>query len=134
MFNLIGFGEHAGSGVPDIFKAWRDAGLAAPVIEELFGGGTPNRTILTLPLAFGSGTSLGTNLGTNLGTGDEANKKRIIEFCQKPRSKAEIQKHLGISSERYVRQKLLTPLLKKGVLSRTIPDKPSSSNQKYIAT
>lgn len=134
MFNLIGFGEHAGSGVPDIFKAWRDAGLATPIIEELFGGGTPDRTILTLPLAFGSGTSLGTNLGTNLGTGDEANKKRIIEFCQKPRSKAEIQKHLGISSERYVRQKLLTPLLKKGVLSRTIPDKPSSSKQKYIAT
>ena len=71
MFNLIGFGEHAGSGVPDIFKAWRDAGLAAPVIEEMFGGETQDRTILTLPLAFGSGTSL----GTNLGTGDEANKK-----------------------------------------------------------
>ena len=50
MFNLIGFGEHAGSGVPDIFKAWRDAGLATPIIEELFGGGTPDRTILTLPL------------------------------------------------------------------------------------
>ena len=130
MVNLIGFGEHAGSEVPDVFKAWQDAGLAAPVIEEMFGGKTPDRTILTMPLAFGSGTSL----GTNLGTGDEANKKRIIEFCQKPRSKAEIQKHLGISSERYVRQKLLTPLLMKGVLSRTIPDKPSSSKQKYIAT
>ena len=50
MFNLIGFGEHAGSGVPDIFKAWRDAGLAAPVIEEMFGGRTPDRTILTFPL------------------------------------------------------------------------------------
>ena len=27
MFNHIGYGEHAGSGVPDIFQAWRDAGL-----------------------------------------------------------------------------------------------------------
>lgn len=50
MFNLIGYGEHAGSGVPDIFQAWKDAGLDAPIVEEMFGGGTPDRTILTLPL------------------------------------------------------------------------------------
>ena len=29
MFNLIGLGEHAGSGVPDIFHAWKEAGLEA---------------------------------------------------------------------------------------------------------
>ena len=51
MFNLLGYGEHAGSGVPDIFQAWNDAGLDAPVVEEKFGGGEPDRTILTLPLA-----------------------------------------------------------------------------------
>ena len=51
MFNLIGLGEHAGSGVPDIFKAWQDAGLDEPVVEEHFGGGNPDRTVLTLPLA-----------------------------------------------------------------------------------
>ena len=50
MFNLIGYGEHAGSGVPDIFHAWKDAGLDAPIVEEMYGGGTPDRTILTLPL------------------------------------------------------------------------------------
>ncbi len=50
MFNLLGYGEHAGSGVPDIFQAWKDAGLNAPIVEEMFGGGTPDRTILTLPL------------------------------------------------------------------------------------
>ena len=50
MFNLIGLGEHAGSGVPDIFKAWSDAGLDEPVVEEKFGSGNPDRTILTLPL------------------------------------------------------------------------------------
>ena len=50
MFNLIGLGEHAGSGVPDIFKAWRDFGLDEPIVEEKFGEGNPDRTILTLPL------------------------------------------------------------------------------------
>lgn len=83
---------------------------------------------------------LSVNSVTNLVTGDEASdeasvedkKELILSFCQKPRSKSEIQKHLGINSERYVRQKLLMPLLEEGRLERTIPDKPSSPNQKYV--
>ena len=58
MFNLIGLGEHAGSGVPDIYKAWREAGLDEPVVEEKCGDGKPDRTILTLPLVI-SENSLG---------------------------------------------------------------------------
>lgn len=50
MFNLIGFGERAGSGVPDIYATWEQAGYAEPKVEEIFGGGQPNRTILILPL------------------------------------------------------------------------------------
>ena len=50
MFNLIGYGEHAGSGVPDICTAWRDEGLQLPTVDELFGEGNPNRTVITLPL------------------------------------------------------------------------------------
>ncbi len=137
MFNLIGLGEHAGSGVPDIFHAWRDAGLAEPKVEEYFGSGQPDRTIFTLPLIPTSAPDLGTNLGTNLGTSaydsDEVdNIQKIINFCYTARSKREIQEHLGIKSERYLRQKLLLPLLSDGRLVRTIPDKPKSKNQKYI--
>ena len=50
MFNLIGFGERAGSGVPDIFSVWQNMGLLEPTIEECFGNGEPNRTVVTLPL------------------------------------------------------------------------------------
>lgn len=50
MFNLIGFGERAGSGVPDIFTTWQQAGYVEPNVEEIFGSGEPNRTIVTLPL------------------------------------------------------------------------------------
>lgn len=45
MFNLIGIGEHAGNGVPDIFAIWDEYGWDTPVIEEQFN---PDRTILTL--------------------------------------------------------------------------------------
>ena len=37
MLHLLGFGEHIGNGVPDIFEAWNIAGLMEPVVEEHFG-------------------------------------------------------------------------------------------------
>ena len=134
LFNLIGYGEHAGSGVSDIFKTWSDAGLDAPIVEELFGDVTPDRTILTLPLVGNSVTGFVTGDEDSDEAGDEDKKQLIIDFCQESRSKAEIQKYLNIRSERYIRQKLITPLLEEGSLSRTIPEKPSSPKQKYIAT
>lgn len=131
MFNLIGVGEHAGSGVPDILAAWADAGYISPVVEEQFGADVPDRTTLTLPLV---AASLGTGLGTSLGTGEQAGDQaeRILEFCATPRTKGEIQAHLGIKSERYVRQELIKPLLESGMLAQTIPDKPRSPNQRYV--
>ena len=45
MFNMIGIGERAGSGVPDIFAVWDSQGWKAPEVEEQFN---PDRTILTL--------------------------------------------------------------------------------------
>ena len=45
MFNMIGIGERAGSGVPDIFAVWESQGWKAPEVEEQYN---PDRTILTL--------------------------------------------------------------------------------------
>jgi len=45
MFNLIDIGEHAGSGVPNIFNVWEDEGWEEPDIKEDFD---PDRTSLTL--------------------------------------------------------------------------------------
>ncbi len=45
MFNLIGIGERAGSGIPDIFQVWKEAGWKSPKIEENFN---PDRTKLLL--------------------------------------------------------------------------------------
>ena len=45
MFNMIGIGERAGSGVPDIYSVWESQGWIKPqVIEEY----SPDRTILKL--------------------------------------------------------------------------------------
>ena len=47
MFNLIGIGERAGSGVPDIYSVWNDQNWREPEVDEQYN---PDRTILRLPL------------------------------------------------------------------------------------
>ena len=79
------------------------------------------------------GSDIGTNLGTRAEESAEDRFAAIVAFCAEARSKAEIQEHLGIKSESYVRQKLLNPLLKEGRLMRT-KENNRSRNQKYIAT
>ena len=88
---------------------------------------------MTLPLTSSDNT---TDITTNITTsGDVEDKLQvIISFCDEPRSRGEIQEHLGIKSDRYIRERLLSVLLKDGRLARTIPDKPRSVKQKYIST
>ena len=45
MFNLIGIGERAGSGVPDIYAVWDSQGWKEPEVVEEYG---PDRTVLKL--------------------------------------------------------------------------------------
>jgi predicted HTH transcriptional regulator len=45
---LIGIGERAGSGIPDIYQVWKDEGWAEPKIVERYN---PDRTKLTLSFA-----------------------------------------------------------------------------------
>lgn len=47
MFNMINIGERAGSGVPNIFDAWKKEGSKSPELLEQYN---PNCTILTLYL------------------------------------------------------------------------------------
>ncbi|NLC45029.1 MAG: AAA family ATPase, partial [Clostridiales bacterium] len=68
--------------------------------------------------------------------GDQANNQKdnteeILEFCKIPRNRSEIQIFVGIKSRSYFSRKVLHPLIKGGLLKLTIPDKPTSPNQKY---
>ena len=45
MFNLIDIGERAGSGIPNIFRVWREQGWLMPAFTEQL---EPERTILAL--------------------------------------------------------------------------------------
>ena len=60
-------------------------------------------------------------------------EKAILNFCKKPKSRKEIQEYFGLSAKSNFIEKYIKPLLKVGKLNLTIPDKPSSKNQKYIS-
>lgn len=102
MFNLIGFGEHAGSGVPDIFKAWEDAGLPAPVIEEMFGAGNPDRTILTLPLMKQTSEQADKQANKQIDKRTSEHKEKIREYMGsvEDASTTDIANVIGLSAAR----------------------------------
>ena len=133
MFNLIGLGEHAGSGVPDIFKAWKDAGLAEPIVDESFGGGMPDRTVLTLPMTGKALVSDAEIKHSAISVSIEVDRlMEILEFCNEPRTRNEIMEEFDYKSPSHFREDILKPMLAGGQLVMTIPDKPSSPKQKYL--
>ena len=59
---------------------------------------------------------------------------QVVAFCQTPRSAREVMAELGLRHWKTFYANYLTPLLEKGILERTIPDKPKSRLQKYRLT
>ena len=57
--------------------------------------------------------------------------ERILEFCSLPKGILEIVAMLEYKDKKTV-GKYLKPLVEQGRLAMTIPDKPNSSNQKYV--
>ena len=60
--------------------------------------------------------------------------KAILEFCLQARKITDLQTKFGYSDRTYFRNNHIQPLLDDGVLEMTIPDKPTSSQQKYRTT
>lgn len=96
MFNLIGIGERAGSGIPDIYQIWEDEGWKTPMVEETYN---PDRTRLSLE--FVKKQAIKTN-AKNKQEKTEENRLLIREYLsQNGRSKtSEIVKYIGLSPAR----------------------------------
>ncbi len=60
-------------------------------------------------------------------------KMKILEFCVTPRTRKEIAKFVGIKDVRYLKEAYLLRLLEQNLIRMTIPDKPTSRNQKYVS-
>ena len=125
MFNMIDIGEHAGSGVPNIYNTWEDEGWEEPVIIEEFD---PDRT--TLILSFEKRNSDMDD--TEILADDIAKSNAILEYCKTERTRKEIAEHLGYKTVKSAK-KYIDALVENGLLGMTVPDKPSSPLQKYYS-
>jgi len=126
VFHDVDLVEQLGSGMSRIME----------VYDQSIFTFEDNFLIVTFPFAEGfmlnngATTQDGTQDSTQVTTQDKIN--RILEFCSVPRSRDEMQQHIGMATREYFRKNILKPLLDSGQLKMTIPDKPNSRNQRYI--
>jgi len=120
-FKNIGRADELGSGVRKLFRYGKTYGDHDPELieDDIF------RMIIPVP-----GPKV-TPQATQQVTPQDDYEKRILEFCKTPRKRQEIQDHIMLKDREYFRTKLLKPLIEKGLLELTIPDKATSPNQKY---
>ncbi|WP_048103002.1 Fic family protein [Methanosarcina barkeri] len=57
----------------------------------------------------------------------------LLKYCIEPRSREEIQNFMGLKDRKHLRLEILNPLIQEGKLLLTIPEKPTSPNQKYYS-
>ena len=57
----------------------------------------------------------------------------IIRYCNEPRTRNELMEFCGYKSSAHFRINVLNPLLSGGQIELTLPDKPSSPKQRYLA-
>lgn len=125
-FREIGLADELGSGVKNVTQYLKvySGGIPEFIEADIFKQ--------VLPISEkGENTPVSTLVDTPVNTPD-SKEKSIVAFCSAPKSKAEIAEHIGLTDLKYLKRAYLSPMVKKGLLQLTIPEKPTSRNQKYV--
>ena len=137
VFREIGLADELGSGMRNTYK-----------FTKLYSGGVPQfiegdvfKTVIplseTATLKSGPRGSAQVSDPVSDQVSDQVNDGvvvgKILEFCKIPRTKKEISAYIGYKNLTYLTRTYIRPLLESGRLVYTIPEKPQSRLQKYIA-
>lgn len=112
MLELLNITENRYSGIPTMRREFLNAGLPAPNFSVIHG---EFKVVMRNGYLNNSGSM----------------EDSILDFCEIPRSRAELIEFTG-KSRNYVLKQLIAPLVECGKLKLTMPDKPKSSKQKYV--
>ena len=136
VFREIGYAEELGSGVKNLYK-----------YSKLYGGSDPKLVegdIFTTTILLDAVTEHVDSLVTEQAqskqqagsdqASDQVSDQAILEFCKTEKSISEIMNFTGMKHRTYFRNNVLKLLIEKKLIALTVPDKPNSPKQKYIAT
>ncbi|MBE6853572.1 MAG: AAA family ATPase [Ruminococcus sp.] len=111
--------ENRYSGIPTVLAAMEEYALPAPVFSSDHG---------VFKVVLYNGESKNINIDSS-----DPDEKLILDFCKQPRSRTELEQLFSDKMTiAYVMSKYIHPLIEKGAIRLTIPDKPKSKNQKYV--
>ena len=127
---LATYAEKAGSGILDMIKLCRAAGVRAPEFRQ--DGGQFVQTLWRPRTAAAPQvTPTVTPTVTGEVTGEVV---RLLNVCDGALPRHELQKRVGIKHDEHFRLAYMVPALETGLIEMTIPDKPNSRLQKYRLT
>ena len=131
--------EGRSTGIPKILRAMRKNGSPAPVFET-----DDNRTwfVTRLPVheqadlgPTPQGTHQDTPQGTPQDTAHETERVRLlVSLLNGTMSRSQLQEALKLRDRKNFRSVYLMPAIEAGLIEMTIPDKPTSMNQRYRRT
>ncbi len=117
---VMGLTENRYSGIPTIRRSMKEFNLEAPVFSD-------ERGTFTVILYKRE------NARDNTSFREMTDKEEeLLNFLKLPRSRNEIAEHLGIGTISYVMQTYINPLIEKGLVRLTIPEKPKSPKQRFV--
>ena len=131
LFHRMKYMERRGSGLRKIVSETEKLpGYTEALRPEFHSTATDFRVVLKNV----NGNMDGADQDTNHDAVQDDNREKLLQFCSEPRTREEIMEHLGLANRGNFRAAYLKPLLQSGALRMTIPEKPTSKNQKYIRT
>lgn len=125
ILEIQGVAENRHSGIPVIRDEMRRAGLRPPVFIDR--GGTFTVRLFNEPEAVQQGHGASEGQGAR-----KIEKSELLDFCSIPRSRAEIAEHFG-AQVGYISHSYLNPMVRDGALVMTLPEKPRSKFQRFVA-
>ena len=133
IFNRTGLIEKWGRGTNRVIAMCREAGIAPPKFEEITGAAVVTFKVNVLG-ADRKPTQVTAQVTAQVAAQVTSVTAQVAEFCREPQSSKAIMAVLCLKHWKTFQSNYLLPLIKAGILERTIPDKLQSRLQRYRTT
>jgi len=146
IFRGIGYVEEMGSGISNMYKYCREYSHKDPVLEDnnifkfslkhnffpVVIHGTLERPSLFDLVDINKTSDQVSDQASDQVSDQVFLEKTILEFCVDAKSLTELLKRTGYSNRTHFRNRILKPLLEKGLIELTDKKSPNSPKQKYV--